>query len=230
MEELGVFVYVLDVLAVLFIFAVCSAVLALIALYVVDRRQTEQAIRHNHPVIGRLRYVFEHLGKFFRQYFFAMDREELPFNRSERSWVYRAAKNADNTTAFGSTRDLRPQGSVFFVNCPFPTLNADATPIGAVTIGPQCVQPYTTHSLITTHDPRLQRGLNPQSKSERVANYVRNMLHEVGVIAHACGVREPRELQRFLARIVTESGHSLPLDEAYRLGQVNRAITSGDPK
>ena len=35
--------------------------------------------------------MFEHLGEFFRQYFFALDREELPFNRAERNWVYRAA-------------------------------------------------------------------------------------------------------------------------------------------
>ena len=26
------------------------------------------------------RYFFEHLGEFFRQYFFALDREELPFH------------------------------------------------------------------------------------------------------------------------------------------------------
>ena len=40
-----------------------------------------------------------------------MDREEMPFNRAERSWVYRAAKHVDTTVAFGSTRDLRPAGS-----------------------------------------------------------------------------------------------------------------------
>ena len=40
--------------------------------------------------------MFEKLGEFFRQYFFAMDREEMPFNRAERSWVYRAAR-IDNT-------------------------------------------------------------------------------------------------------------------------------------
>ena len=48
------------------------------------------------------------MGEFFRQYFFAMDREEMPFNRAERAWAYRAAKGVDSTVAFGSTRDLRP--------------------------------------------------------------------------------------------------------------------------
>jgi hypothetical protein len=55
-----------------------------------------------------------------------MDREELPFHRAQRSWCYRAAKNVDNTVAFGSTRDLRPPGTVLFVNCSFPTLGEEA--------------------------------------------------------------------------------------------------------
>jgi hypothetical protein len=55
------------------------------------------------------------MGEFFRQYFFAMNREELPFNRAQRSWAYRAAKDIDNTVGFGSTRDLRTPGAVLFV-------------------------------------------------------------------------------------------------------------------
>ncbi len=112
-----------------------------------DVTQSRQAIRRNYPVIGRFRYFFEHLGEFFRQYFFAMDREELPFNRAQRSWVYRAAKDLNNTVAFGSTRDLQRPGSVLFVNCPFPTLSQDAVPPKTITIGADCKQPYTTASL-----------------------------------------------------------------------------------
>ncbi|MGD8843215.1 MAG: FMN-binding glutamate synthase family protein [Gammaproteobacteria bacterium] len=139
---------VLDFLAVLFVFVIGSAILFVIYLYIRDVTQTSHAIRRNYPVIGRFRYVFEHLGGFFRQYFFAMDREEMPFNRAERSWVYRAAKDLDSTIAFGSTRDLRPAGTVYFVNCPYPTLGQDAVPTRAVTIGPGSRQPYTTDSLL----------------------------------------------------------------------------------
>lgn len=116
-------------------------------MYVIDRRQTRHTVRRNYPLIGRFRYLFEHLGKFFRQYFFAMDREEMPFNRAERSWVYRAAKNVDSTVAFGSTRDLRPAGSVLFVNCPYPTLEEDTVATSRVTLGPYSDQPYTTDSV-----------------------------------------------------------------------------------
>jgi glutamate synthase domain-containing protein 2 len=137
----------LEVTAALFILAVGLVALWTVVLYIMDVSQTRHAIRRNYPVIGRFRYLLEHLGGFFRQYFFAMDREELPFNRAQRSWVYRAAKNLDNTVAFGSTRDLRTPGSVLFVNCPFPTLGEDAVPPQPVTIGPDCAHPYTTASL-----------------------------------------------------------------------------------
>jgi glutamate synthase domain-containing protein 2 len=76
-----------------------------------------------------------------------MDREELPFNRAQRSWVYRAAKDIDNTVAFGSTRNLNVPGQVLFVNCPFPTLGNDAVDPEPVTIGPYARNPYVTASL-----------------------------------------------------------------------------------
>ena len=131
-----------------YLYSVIGAGIIIFAvLYVIDRTQTKQAIRHNYPVIGRFRYFFEHMGEFFRQYFFSMDREELPFNRAERSWVYRAAKDIDSTIAFGSTRDLSKPGTVIFGNCPFPKLSTDSSPPGEVTIGQQCQQPYTTRSI-----------------------------------------------------------------------------------
>ncbi len=137
----------LEILAILFVTAIGISVIAFVVIYIIDRTQTTHAIRRNYPVIGRFRYWFEHLGTFFRQYFFTMDREELPFNRAERSWIYRAAKNISNTVAFGSTRDLKPAGTVIFVNCPYPTLDKDAVLPHAITIGVECRHPYTTTSM-----------------------------------------------------------------------------------
>ena len=148
MEQLSGFVVaLLNLLAALFVFAVGVLVLIVVVLYIQDVSQTRHAIRRNYPVIGRFRYYFEHLGTFFRQYFFAMDREEMPFNREQRSYVYRAAKDVDTTIAFGSTRDLRPVGTVSFVNCPFPTLESDAAETEPVIIGPQTPHPFAALSL-----------------------------------------------------------------------------------
>ena len=134
---------------ILFVFLLGLAALYVVILYIIDRTQTEQTVRRNYPVIGRFRYLFEHLGEFFRQYFFAQDREEMPFNRAQRSWVYRAAKNIDSTVAFGSSRDLRPEGTVMFVNSPFPPLTDESLPPKPVTIGDgYCSTPYTTGALV----------------------------------------------------------------------------------
>jgi len=134
---------------VLFVFLVGVFVLYVIALYIIDKTQKEHTVRRNYPVIGRFRYFFEHLGEFFRQYFFAMDREEMPFNRAQRSWVYRAAKNIDSTVAFGSTRDLRPEGTVMFVNSPFPPLTDESLPPKPVKVGDgYCRKPFETSALV----------------------------------------------------------------------------------
>jgi glutamate synthase domain-containing protein 2 len=138
----------LEILSTLFVTAIGFLIVAVIVIYIIDVTQTKQTIRRNYPVVGRFRYFFEHLGEFFRQYFFAMDREELPFNRAERSWVYRAAKNVDSTVAFGSTRDLRLPGTILFANCPYPTLGEDAVAPSIVTIGPYCEKPYITSSIL----------------------------------------------------------------------------------
>jgi len=144
------FISALDVvqtLSAILIFLIGIGILVVIVMYIVDVNQTEHAIRRNFPVIGRFRYLFENMGEYFRQYFFAQDREEMPFNRAQRSWVYRAAKDIDNTVAFGSTRDLRPVGTYIFVNCPYPILETDVSPTGELEIGPYAREPYVTASL-----------------------------------------------------------------------------------
>jgi len=68
---------------------------------------------------------------------------------------------------------------------------------------------------ITTHQKRLQRGLDPQDKAVRVAYYVENIRHDVGVIAHSCGVKHPRQLQRRHARVVVMDGSSAGLHKIH---------------
>ena len=138
----------LGFLATLFVFVVGLCALLVVILFVIDVTQTKDAVRRNYPVLGRFRSIFSKLGEFFRQYFFAMDREEMPFNRAEREWVYKSSKGTDNTVAFGSTKDLTGIGTVIFVNCPFPTLHEDSMPAPPITIGPYCDHPYETQSII----------------------------------------------------------------------------------
>ena len=134
----------LEILSTALLFVIGLGIVAVMVLYIIDITQTHHAVRRNYPVIGRFRYVFEHLGEFFRQYFFAMDREEMPFNRAQRSWIYRASKNVKNTIAFGSTRDLTHPGSVLFINDSYPELAEEASPPKTSVIGARCALPYET--------------------------------------------------------------------------------------
>lgn len=136
----------LNFLSTMFVIAIGIGVLCVIIVFVIDILQTKDAVRKNYPVLGRFRYLFSALGEFFRQYFFAMDREEMPFNRAEREWVHKASKNHDNTVAFGSTKSLTLPGTAIFVNCPFPTLDEDAVEMQSLLIGPYCKKPYDAPS------------------------------------------------------------------------------------
>lgn len=164
----------LELLTTLFIFAVGVTALLAIVFFFIDILQTKDAVRRNYPVIGRFRYLFSALGEFFRQYFFAMDREEMPFNRAEREWIHRAAKGKDNTVAFGSTKNLNPPGTVIFVNCPFPTLDEDAAETISLEIGPHCKTPYNAPSFFNisamSYGALSKPAVKALSKGAKMAN------------------------------------------------------------
>ena len=71
-----------------------------------DVLQRKHTISHNFPVVGHIRYLLEKIGPEIRQYFIANNREELPFNRRERSWIYASSKKENNYQGFGSDQDF----------------------------------------------------------------------------------------------------------------------------
>jgi len=78
-----------------------------------DVLQKKHVISHNFPVLGHLRYMLEKIGPEMRQYIVANNREELPFNRSQRTWVYASSKRQNNYTGFGTDQDQYEPGHVF---------------------------------------------------------------------------------------------------------------------
>jgi glutamate synthase domain-containing protein 2 len=122
--------------------------LALAVMFLQDFLQKEHAVRRNFPVIGRLRYFLEKQGEFLRQYFFAGDRDEMPFNRATRAWIYRAAKGVGANIGFGSTNDLREPGSIVFVNAPYPVQEEEREPTPPLAIGEGwCREPFRARSV-----------------------------------------------------------------------------------
>ena len=80
----------------------------------------KHTIKHNYPVVGHLRYLLEKIGPELRQYIVANNREELPFTRSQRSWVYASSKRENNLSGFGTDQDIYRAGHVFINPSLFP--------------------------------------------------------------------------------------------------------------
>ena len=80
----------------------------------------KHTILRNFPVVGHLRYALEKIGPELRQYIVANNREELPFNRSQRSWVYASSKKENNYEGFGSDQDQTANNYLFIKNNMFP--------------------------------------------------------------------------------------------------------------
>lgn len=121
----------------------------LVVLFMKDITQKKHAVLRNYPVIGRLRYFLEELGEYFRQYLFMNDREEMPFNRAARGWVYRLAKDEGGVIGFGSTNNQNEPGSIVFVNAPYPVLEEDRLPTPPMVIGEgYCKQPFEARSIL----------------------------------------------------------------------------------
>lgn len=135
----------LNLFAIIFATFIGLLVLCVLVFFLIDINQTKDSIRRNYPVLGRFRHFFTELGEFFRQYFFAMDREEMPFNRAERGWINRVSKSGTETVPFGSTRNLA-QGAVIFANGMFPKLEDEHTHHKPKIIGADTKHPYQPES------------------------------------------------------------------------------------
>lgn len=82
--------------------------------------QKRHAIKHNFPIVGHLRYLLELVGPELRQYWVANDKEEMPFNRQERRWIYATAKGENNYFGFGTTELQYAIGYPIIKNAVFP--------------------------------------------------------------------------------------------------------------
>jgi glutamate synthase (ferredoxin) len=89
-----------------------------------DRRQSQHAVLRNFPLLGRLRYLLEHVGPELRQYLFEGDLQGKPFSRSEFQSVVFASKYLKTLISFGSKRDFEQPGW-YLRNALFPKLGEE---------------------------------------------------------------------------------------------------------
>ena len=93
--------------------------------FIYDISQKKHAILRNFPIIGHLRFIIESIGPEIRQYLVANDKEEMPFNRSERSWIYATSKEQTNTFGFGTTEQVYEIGYPIIKHSAFPLPKKD---------------------------------------------------------------------------------------------------------
>lgn len=80
----------------------------------------KHTIRRNFPVVGRVRYILEKIGPGLRQYWVANDKEEAPFNRDERRWIYASSKGENPNFGFGTTENISEIGYPLIKHSVFP--------------------------------------------------------------------------------------------------------------
>lgn len=85
---------------------------AILAIIIRDVLQKKHTIQHNFPLVGHFRYLIETIGPEIRQYIVANNREELPFNRRQRSWIYASSKQENNYQGFGTDQNMQEPGYV----------------------------------------------------------------------------------------------------------------------
>jgi glutamate synthase domain-containing protein 2 len=79
-----------------------SIVIFLVGVVIYDLVQKDLPILRNFPLLGHARYFLIAIGPEIRQYLVAHNREEQPFNRSEREWIYASADRKNNYFGFGT--------------------------------------------------------------------------------------------------------------------------------
>ena len=110
-----------------------------------DILQSKHAILHNFPVLGHLRYWAETVGPELRQYWVANDKEEAPFNRSERRWVYATAKGENSNFGFGTDEQLYRVGYPIIKHAAFPFPADEATACGGDPTAIPCLKIMGSH-------------------------------------------------------------------------------------
>lgn len=141
-------------MSIIFYILLSIAVLLFI-IAVLDIFNKKHTIKSNFPLIGRIRYAFEKVGPEMRQYVVANNREEQPFDRVWRNYIYASAKGQNNLIGFGSDADFNKPGHFFIKTAAFPTnindtinISCDSALPCVKTIGLKRQKPYRPNSII----------------------------------------------------------------------------------
>src|SRR5690625_7954455 len=75
-------------------------IIILVYLFIKDKYQNQHSILKTHPVLGRLRYIFEMIGHEFRQYWFLNDKEVKPVDRDTQATIEKTRQTENKVFGF----------------------------------------------------------------------------------------------------------------------------------
>ncbi|WP_234054134.1 MULTISPECIES: FMN-binding glutamate synthase family protein [unclassified Xanthobacter] len=118
----------------------------LVLLGVFDVTQPDHSLLRNYPVIGSMRWLFEAIRPYLRQYLMEDDLSEKPYNRDERSLVYARSKNEEDRQPFGTELDTYAAEYEWMTHSLAPT-PVSKEPFRVMVGGADCSRPYSTSVL-----------------------------------------------------------------------------------
>ncbi|MFG1345984.1 FMN-binding glutamate synthase family protein [Xanthobacter autotrophicus DSM 431] len=118
----------------------------LVLVGVFDITQSEHSLLRNYPVIGSVRWIFEAVRPYLRQYLIEDDLSERPFNREDRSIIYARAKNEEDRQPFGTQLDTYAAEYEWMTHSLAPA-PVSKEPFRVEVGGPDCARPYSASVL-----------------------------------------------------------------------------------
>ncbi len=107
-----------------------------------DLIQRSHALWRNYPIVGRMRWLLEFVRPYLRQYLVESDTDGMPYNREQRSLVYRRAKNVISVEPFGSHINFDEE-RYEWLNHSIAARHAEHKDLRVNVGGADCKQPYS---------------------------------------------------------------------------------------
>lgn len=156
---MGILSIIIDILKAIPYILFFLILVFLVLLFVKDKYQSQHAILRTHPILGRMRYIFEMIGPEMRQYWFLNDKEDKPIDRDTQETIAKAGKYANTVMGFGSKKDFS-KTDFYLTNSLFP-LNKDELSVNNKRLTETYTYQIVDETLTNRKEKRKQIQIKP---------------------------------------------------------------------
>ena len=204
-------------------------------MYLKDKYQNQHSILKTHPILGRLRYIFEMIGPEFRQYWFLNDKEGRPISRDTQETIAKAGKYANTVIGFGSKKDFS-KTDFYLSNSMFP-LNTEELKVDNKSIIKTYTYQILNETVMSRKEKRRQTRVTPWHLTEENQITIgKNKEHPfhirglVGISAMSFGALSGNAVKALAQGVAISGGSFMNTGEGgispYHLSQIYEVIDS----